>query len=84
MAVPAASQLPISLQLLANYRWFIRWLTSVKVVLAAVMLALMTYLVLVPLYRMLTSDDYVSGQGRPPYSGCRGGSVHRLPLATGC
>jgi iron(III) transport system permease protein len=53
MAVPVASQRPLSLQMLATSRRFVRWLTSAKVVLALIMLALMTYLVLVPLYRMV-------------------------------
>ncbi len=53
MAVPAAIHQPFSLHILATYRRFIRWLTSAKVVLALFMLVLMTYLILVPLYRML-------------------------------
>jgi iron(III) transport system permease protein len=53
MAVPAASRPPVSLQMLATSRRFVRWLTSARVVLALIMLALMTYLVLVPLYRMV-------------------------------
>lgn len=53
MAVPAVVQDPLSLQLLAAFRRFIRWLTSAKVVLALIMLALMYYMVLVPLYRMV-------------------------------
>lgn len=55
MAVPAISQQPLSLQMLATSRRFFRWLTSAKVVLALIMLALMVYLVLVPLYRMVTT-----------------------------
>ncbi len=53
MAVPAVVQDPLSLQLLAAFRRFIRWLTSAKVVLALIMLVLMYYMVLVPLYRMV-------------------------------
>jgi hypothetical protein len=53
MEVPAVVQQPLSLQMLATFRRFIRWLTSAKVVLALIMLALMVYLVLVPLYRMV-------------------------------
>src|SRR5512136_2732636 len=53
MAVPAVVQDPLSLQLLAAFRRFIRWLTSAKVVLGLFMLVLMIYLILVPLYRML-------------------------------
>ena len=47
------SRRPLSLQMLANFRLFIHWLTSAKVVLALFMLVLMVYLILVPLYRML-------------------------------
>jgi len=53
MAVPANFQRPLSLKMLAFYRRFIRWMTSAKVILALFMLALMTYLVLIPLYRMI-------------------------------
>lgn len=53
MGVPVVVRQPLSLQMLATSRRFIRWLTSAKVVLALVMLALMIYLVIVPLYRMV-------------------------------
>jgi iron(III) transport system permease protein len=53
MGVPVVARQPLSLQMLATSRRFIRWLTSAKVVLALVMLALMIYLVIVPLYRMV-------------------------------
>jgi iron(III) transport system permease protein len=53
MAYPVVSRRPLSLQMLANFRLFVHWLTSSKVILALFMLALMVYLILVPLYRML-------------------------------
>jgi len=53
MAFPTVYQQALSLQMLATFRRFIRWLTSAKVVLALIMLALMTYLILIPLFRML-------------------------------
>lgn len=53
MAIPAISPQPLSLRMLATLRRFIRWLTSAKVVLALIMLALMIYMVIVPLYRMV-------------------------------
>jgi iron(III) transport system permease protein len=53
MAVPAVVRQPLSLQMLATGRRFFRWLTSAKVVLSLVMLALMFYMVIVPLYRMI-------------------------------
>jgi iron(III) transport system permease protein len=53
MALPVTLEPSFSLRLLATYRRFIRWLTSAHVILALLMLALMIYLILVPLYRML-------------------------------
>lgn len=53
MTAPAVYRQSLSLQMLAAYRRFIRWLTSAKVVLSLFMLVLMVYLILVPLYRML-------------------------------
>jgi iron(III) transport system permease protein len=53
MGVPVVVRQPLSLQVLATSRRFIRWLTSAKVVLALIMLVLMIYLVIVPLYRMV-------------------------------
>ncbi len=53
MATPTVLQESRSLQLLAAFRRFVRWLTSAQVVLALIMLALMIYLIIVPLYRMI-------------------------------
>lgn len=53
MAAPAIAQEPLSLRLLASCRRFLRWLTSTHVVLSLIMLAVMVYMVLVPLYRMV-------------------------------
>ncbi len=44
---------PLSTRLLASSRRFIRWLTSARVVLSLIMLVVMFYFVIVPLYRML-------------------------------
>ncbi len=44
---------PLSTRLLANSRRFIHWLTSARVVLSLIMLVVMFYFVIVPLYRML-------------------------------
>jgi iron(III) transport system permease protein len=52
MAAPAVVQQPLSLQMLATSRRFIRWLTSAKVALALIMLVLMFYMIVIPLYRM--------------------------------
>jgi len=53
MAATAALPQSFSLRMLAAARRFIRWLTSAKVVLALIMLALMFYMVIVPLYRLV-------------------------------
>ncbi len=53
MTLPAVYREPLSQEILAAYRRFMRWLTSAKVVLALLMLVMMVYLILVPLYRMV-------------------------------
>ena len=56
MAVTAAaSQNPRSLRVVAASRRFIRWLTSARVVLSLIMLVLMFYMVIIPLYRMVAT-----------------------------
>ena len=53
MAVAANSQIPFSQKLIANARRFFRWLTSPRVVLALIMLVMMFYMIIIPLYRMV-------------------------------
>lgn len=53
MQIPVVVQPQRSIHMLASLRRFIRWLTSAKVILALIMLVIMYYMVLVPLYRML-------------------------------
>lgn len=53
MSVPEVLQPPLSLRILAAYRRFVRWLTSARVLLALILLVMMVYLILVPLYRMV-------------------------------
>ena len=53
MAVPAISQQPLSLRMLATSRRFFRWLTRPQVILSLIMLVLMFYMVIVPLYRLV-------------------------------
>lgn len=55
MAVPAVIQQPFSLQMLATGRRFVRWLTSARVVLSLIMLALMFVMVIVPLYQLVAT-----------------------------
>ena len=44
---------PASVRLLANLRRFVRWVTAPHVVLSLVMLVVLYYMVIIPLYRML-------------------------------
>ena len=53
MAIPAVAQQPLSLRLFAMSRRFIRWLTRPQVVLSLIMLFLMFYMIIIPLYRMV-------------------------------
>ncbi len=59
MAVPQVTGGSEQDRMIGNLRWFLRWLTSAKVVMALFMLVLMVYLILLPLYRMVeTSVTY--------------------------
>lgn len=53
MANLAAASNPFSLRITASTRRFVRWLTSPRVFLSLIMLVIMFYMVIVPLYRML-------------------------------
>jgi iron(III) transport system permease protein len=46
---------PLSLRILASSRRFFRWLTSTRVILSLIMLVIMFYMVIVPLYRMVAT-----------------------------
>jgi iron(III) transport system permease protein len=53
MVDPAITKQPFSKQMLAGFRRFFRWLTTPRVVLSLVMLFLMYYMIIIPLYRMV-------------------------------
>ena len=53
MAVPEIAQQPFSFRLLARSRRFVHWLTKPHVFLALIMLVLMFYMVIIPLYKLL-------------------------------
>jgi iron(III) transport system permease protein len=55
MAASAVSRQPLSLRLLASLRRFVRWLTRTHVILSLIMLFLMFYMVVIPLYRMIAT-----------------------------
>jgi len=44
---------PTSMRMLASFRRFIHWLTSIRVVLSLIMLALMFVMVIIPLYKLV-------------------------------
>ncbi len=53
MATVEIASEPFSFRLIASLRRFFRWLTSAKVVLSLIMLVVMFYLVIIPLFRMV-------------------------------
>jgi iron(III) transport system permease protein len=53
MAAPAVVRQPTSMRLVAGSRRFFRWLTRTHVLLSLIMLVLMFYMVVIPLYRMV-------------------------------
>ncbi len=53
MATPAVAPQPLSMRVLANARRFFRWLTRPQVALSLIMLVVMFYMIIVPLYRMV-------------------------------
>ncbi len=53
MTAPAVVQQPLSLRLLANWRRSSRWLTRPHIILSLIMLVLMFYMIIIPLYRMV-------------------------------
>jgi iron(III) transport system permease protein len=55
MGIPVVVQQPPSLRMLASLRRSIRWLTSTRVILSLIMLFLMFYMVIIPLYRMVVT-----------------------------
>jgi iron(III) transport system permease protein len=52
-SLDALMGVPASVRMLARLRRFMRWLSSAKVVLALIMLFMMFYMVIIPLYRMV-------------------------------
>jgi iron(III) transport system permease protein len=53
MATSAVARQPLFPRMLATSRRFLRWITSAHVILALIMLVLMFYMVIIPLYRMI-------------------------------
>ena len=53
MAAPALASQPVSMRLIAGSRRFFRWLTRTHVLLSLIMLFLMFYMIIIPLYRMV-------------------------------
>jgi iron(III) transport system permease protein len=55
MAAPAIARQPLSMRVLATARRFFRWLTRTHVILSLIMLVLMFYMVIIPLWRMVST-----------------------------
>ena len=55
MAAPAVARQPLSMRMLATSRRFFRWLTRTHVILSLIMLFLMFYMVIIPLWRMVST-----------------------------
>ncbi|MGE5224748.1 MAG: ABC transporter permease [Omnitrophica WOR_2 bacterium] len=55
MADIAISQTPFSQRFIARSRRFVHWLTTARVILSLIMLVVMFYLVIIPLYRMVAT-----------------------------
>jgi iron(III) transport system permease protein len=55
MAAPAIARQPLSMRMLATSRRFFRWLTRTHVILSLIMLFLMFYMVIIPLWRMVST-----------------------------
>jgi len=55
MSVSSFSRSTFTQRFLASFKRFIRWLTSPKVALSLIMLILMIYLIVIPLYRMMVT-----------------------------
>jgi iron(III) transport system permease protein len=53
MTNPAAAQQNYPLHILARFRRFFRWLTTPRVILSLIMLVLMYFMIIVPLFRMV-------------------------------
>ncbi len=62
MTIPITTQQPRALKMRATARRFIRWLTKPHVVLSLIMLVLMFYMIIIPLYRMI--ETTVTWQSR--------------------
>jgi iron(III) transport system permease protein len=55
MSVPSISESSFSQKLIASSRRFFRWLTSIRVILSLIMLAVMFVMVVIPLYRLVAT-----------------------------
>ena len=55
MATQASARRPLSMRMLARSRRFIRWVTRPHVALSLIMLVVMFYMIIIPLYRMVAT-----------------------------
>ncbi len=80
MTSAAIAPQPFSQRLLASWRRFFRWLTSPHVILSIIMLVLIFYMVIIPLYRMITTTITYADNDRRYAKDAVPGELHVLPL----
>ncbi len=86
MAVPATASQPFPQRLLAASRRFFHWLTKPHVVLALIMLVILFYMVIIPLYKLVetTVTWQISDLGRVPDAEVGGlTAFHWIRMLTG-
>jgi iron(III) transport system permease protein len=82
----AVSPLPLPMRILASTRRFIRWLTSAHVMMSLIMLVVMFYFVIVPLYRMVATTVTYQAHDRTQVPGAEVGSLtayHYIRMLSG-
>jgi iron(III) transport system permease protein len=86
MAIPTINSLPLSQRLRSRSRRFFHWLTKPHVVLALIMLVVMFYMVIIPLYKLVetTFTWQLSDLGRVPDAEVGGFTLfHWIRMLTG-
>jgi iron(III) transport system permease protein len=86
MATYELAQTPLSMRMLASFRRFFRWLTSARVVLSLIMLALMFVMVVIPLWRLVATTLTWGPTDIPRYPGSVLGEFtifHYIRMLTG-
>ncbi len=85
-SLESTMEVPLSTRLLADFRRFISWLTSPRVVLSLIMLVLMFFMVIVPLYQLVTTTVVWGPSDIPNHPGAVQGELtiyHWVRMLTG-